>query len=159
ITPGPGQTIIPYNYGEGPSQFAVNFRLSRTWGWGERSTGTAGQGGQGGFGGPGGGGPGGGGPGGGGPRGGGGGGGFGGGGRGMGGLGGFGGTGKKYNLTFTVSARNALNHVNYGAPNGTLTSPFFGESTSLTGQGGGPFGGSGTAAGNRRVEFQLRFQF
>jgi hypothetical protein len=39
-------------------------------------------------------------------------------------MGGFGGTGKRYNPTLTLSARNALNHVNYGAPNGVLTSPF-----------------------------------
>ena len=72
------------------------------------------------------------------------------------GMGGFGGTRKRYNLTLTLSARNAFNHVNvsYGAPNGVLTSPFFGESTTLAGQGGGTFGGTGTAAGNRRVELQ-----
>jgi hypothetical protein len=82
----------------------------------------------------------------------------GGGGRG-GGFGGVGGTGKRYNLTFTISARNEFNHVNFGTPNGVLTSPFFGESTTLAGAGGGMFGGAGTAAGNRRVELQLRFQF
>jgi hypothetical protein len=79
-----------------------------------------------------------------------------------------GGTGKKYNLTATISARNAFNHVNFGQPNGVISSPFFGESTSLAsggpggggpGGGGGGFGGSGSAAGNRRIEFQLRFTF
>jgi hypothetical protein len=84
-------------------------------------------------------------------------------------LGNTGGSGKKYNLTLMISARNAFNHVNYGAPNGVLTSPFFGESTTLSsgnlpgGAGGGggrtQFGGVGTAAGNRRIEFQLRLQF
>jgi hypothetical protein len=146
ITPAANQPVIPYNYGNGPSQFALNFRLSRTWGFGERTGAGAGPA----AGGP----PGGPGPGGGGR----GGGGFGGGPRG-GGFGTFGSTGRRYNLTFTLSVRNALNHVNYAAPNGVLTSPFFGESTSLAGQGGGPFGGAGTAAGNRRVELQLRFQF
>jgi hypothetical protein len=161
ILPAAGQTVIPYNYGNGPAQFSANFRLSRTWGWGEPTTAAppGGGGGPGGPGGPPGGGPGGGGGG----RGGGGGGGFagGGGGRGGGGMGmgGFGGTGKRYNLTLTLSARNAFNHVNYGAPNGVLTSPFFGESTTLAGQGGGTFGGAGTAAGNRRVELQLRLTF
>jgi hypothetical protein len=158
-SPLPGETIIPYNYGEGPGQFTVNIRLSRTWGWGEKRSGATG----GGFGGPGG-------PGGfGGPRGGGpGGGGFSGGMRGM--MGGFGGgnTGKRYNLTFTISARNALNHVNFGPPNGVLVSPFFGTSTTLAGGGpggggpGGPGGGGfggGSAAGNRKIELQLRFQF
>lgn len=163
-----GDPYIPVNYGDGPDQFSVNFRLSRTWGWGERSTGNPNQ-----FGGPGGGpgGPGGFGGGGGGRRGGGGGGGFGGfggGPRGM-GMGNVGGTGKKYNLTATISARNAFNHVNFGAPNGVISSPFFGESTTLAsggpGGGGGPagggggFGGAGSAAGNRRIELQLRFTF
>ena len=153
IDPAVGQALIPYDYGHGPAQFSANFRLSRTWGWGERTTPGApnggGGGGRGGFGGP---------PGGGGGGGrGGGGGGFGGGGRG--GLGAIGSTGRKYNLTFTTSVRNALNHGNYGQPVGVLTSPFFGESTSLATGGGGTFGGAGSAAGDRRVEFQLRFQF
>jgi hypothetical protein len=166
IHPGPGDKYIPVNYGQGPNQFSVNFRLSRTWGWGERNTGGnqrpfggGGPGGPGGFGG--------GDHGHGGPRGGGGFGGFGGGMRGMGGFGGVGGSGKKYNLTATISARNAFNHVNFGAPNGVITSPFFGESTSLAGGGGpggggggfGGFGGAGSAAGNRRIELQLRFTF
>jgi hypothetical protein len=151
VTPVAGQTFIPFDYGNGPAQFSANFRLSRTWGWGEQTTpgprsGGGGPGGPGGFGGPGGGG-------------GGRGGGFGGGMRGMGGMGAIGGTGKRYNLTATLSARNAFNHVNYGTPDGVVTSPFFGESTTLAGQGGGTFGGAGTAAGNRRVELQLRLQF
>ncbi len=150
IEPAQSQAVIPYNYGDGPAQFSVNFRLSRTWGFGEHTIGPVGP--QPGQGGPGGGG-------GGGRGGGGGGGGFGGGGRGGGGLGAIGGTGKKYNLTFTVSARNALNHVNYGPPNGVITSPFFAESTTLAGQGGGTFGGAASAAGNRRIELQLRIQF
>ena len=151
-----GDRYIPVNYGDGPSQFSVNFRLSRTWGWGERNSGGnpnqfGGGGGGRGFGG-----------GGGGRHGGGGGfgGGFG-GPRGMGGMGSVGGTGKKYNLTATISARNAFNHVNFGPPNGMISSPFFGESTTLAGGGGpgGGFGGNGGAAGNRRIEFQLRFTF
>jgi hypothetical protein len=157
-----GDRYIPVNYGNGPNQFSVNFRLSRSWGWGERSTGNPNQfGGRGGPGGPGGGGPGGGG---GGRRGGGGGGGFGGfggGPRGMGGMGNVGGSGKKYNLTATISARNAFNHVNFGPPVGVISSTFFGESTTLAGGGGpgGGFGGNGGAAGNRRIEMQLRFTF
>jgi hypothetical protein len=149
--PAPGQALIPINYGHGPAQYSVNLRLSRTWGWGERAAAATPNrgGGGGGFGG------GGGGRGGGPARGG-----FGGGGRGggAGALGG-GGTGKKYNLTATISARNALNHTNLGTPNGSLTSTFFGQSTTLAGQGGGPFGGGNGAAGNRKVELQLRFQF
>jgi hypothetical protein len=152
----PGYGLVPMDYGDGPAQFSVNLRLSRTWGWGERAGGTnPTPNGGGGFGG---GGRGGGFGGGGGGRGGAGGG-FGGGGRGgFGGLGG-GNTGKRYNLTATITARNAFNHVNYAAPDGVLGSPFFGESTALNfGQGAG-FGGNNGAAGNRKVEMQLRFQF
>ena len=47
-------------------------------------------------------------------------------------------SGKKYNLTLSLSARNALNHPNYAAPSGDLSSPFFGRSLSLAGF--GPFG-------------------
>jgi hypothetical protein len=153
--PIPGETLIPYNYGNGPSQFTVNMRLSRTWGWGERKGAAPAAGGRGGGGGnrgPGG------------PAGGFGG--FGGGGRGGGGGGrggGFGGPGagasNRYNLTATISARNMLNHVNFGQPNGNLLSPFFGQSTGLAGGGGGPFGGGNGAAGNRKIEVQLRFTF
>ena len=78
-----------------------------------------------------------------------------------------------YNLTATISARNALNHVNYSAPIGTLNSPFFGQSLSSAGGGGmggpggggggggfgGPGFGGGGAAGNRKIELQVRFQF
>ncbi len=158
-----GETIIPVNYGTGFEHITANLRLSRTFGWGERpgSNSNAGGpdgGGPGGFaGGRGGGGDHGGG--GGGPRGGGG---FGGGrGGGFGGFGG-GGTGKKYNLTMTISARNALNRVNYANPQGSLNSPSFGRSLAIGGDGGG-FGGGGRggggASGNRKVELQLRFQF
>jgi len=145
--PAPGEALIPYNYGDGPDQFSVNLRVSRTWGWGERRTAATpnqggpggGGGGRGGFGGGGGG------------RGGGGFGGGGGGGRG--GLGGLGGgnTGKRYNLTANVEARNAFNHVNLAAPNGTLISPYFNESTALN--------NGNSAAGNRKITLQLRFQF
>lgn len=152
-SPLAGETIIPINYGDGPSQFSANVRVSRTWSWGEKASPNGMPDGMGrGMGGP----PPGGGPGGGGgPRGGPGG--FGGG---MGPMGGFGGggAGKKYSLTASVNARNVFNVVNLAAPNGNLTSPFFGQSTSLAG-GMGPFGGGGSAAGNRRIEFQLRLSF
>ena len=154
--PVAGETIIPVNYGTGFEHITANLRLSRSFGWGERPGSNANGGGSDG-GGPGGfsGGRGGGGDrgGGGGPRGGGG---FGGGrGGGFGGFGG-GGTGKKYNLTMTISARNALNRVNYANPQGSLNSPAFGRSLAI-GDGGGR--GGGGASGNRKVELQLRFQF
>ncbi len=68
----------------------------------------------------------------------------------------FGGaSGKKYNLTLSISARNALNHPNYATPNGDLSSPYFGEFRSLAGF--GPFGAPSTY--NRKVDIQLRFTF
>jgi len=85
----------------------------------------------------------------------------GGGGGGRGGFGGLGGgnTGKRYNFTVTASARNAFNHENLAIPSGILSSPFFGVSTALNNGGGAGFGGNNGAAGNRKVEIQLRFQF
>jgi hypothetical protein len=170
LEPSAGQTFIPYNYGEGPGNFTVNLRVGRTWGFGERASKSGlPPGMDGGPGGPDGGGRG---MGGGGPRGGGmgrGGGGFGGGMGGMGGgpRGGGGVSGKKYSLTLSVNARNALNHVNLNQPTGNLTSPFFGQSTNLAtggggggnGGGGGGFGGGGSAAGNRRIEASIRLSF
>jgi Carboxypeptidase regulatory-like domain len=155
LRPGPNDTIIPRNYGQGPGSFTANVRLSKTWGFGEQVTRPRGNGGGGGGGlGPGGmppgmgGGPGGGGGGrgggGGGPRGGGGGG------------GGGDTTNKRYNLTFSVEARNALNHVNPGQYTGNLLSPLFGESNSL---GSGGFGPPGGQTNNRRITLSLRFTF
>ena len=54
-----------------------------------------------------------------------------------------------------------INHVNLGPRIGDLSSPFFGQSIS-TGGGFGPGGGGGGgggAAGNRKLEFMLRFSF
>ena len=64
-------------------------------------------------------------------------------------------TGHKYNLTLSVNAQNALNHPNYAAPDGDLTSPYFGEHLSLAGF--GPFGSPSTY--NRKIDLQLRFMF
>ena len=71
----------------------------------------------------------------------------------MGGI--FGGerSNQRYSLTFSVHARNILNHVN-GAPlNGDLSSPEFGHSTSLA---PGVFN---TQSANRRMDFQVMFAF
>jgi len=169
LNPLPGEVMIPRNFGNGPGNFSVNLRVSRTWGFGEKNNGpaagddpaaaqrraqmAAGGGPGGGRGGPGGGGPGGGGPGGGGggPRGGGGG-----PGGGRGGAGGGGGDSApgRYNLTLSANARNLFNHTNPGAPISNLSSPEFGQSLSL---GGGGFGGGQTA--NRRIDLSLRFSF
>ncbi|HTR36504.1 MAG TPA: carboxypeptidase-like regulatory domain-containing protein [Bryobacteraceae bacterium] len=152
--PQPGEAILPRNFARSPGSFDINLRLSRTFGFGGTREGSAGNGNFGGGGGPPGGGPRGGGGGRGGP-----GGGFGGGPGG--GPGGFfrglngGSTGKRYNLTVSVQARNLLNHVNPGPVNGIITSPLFGESNSLAG-GFGAFAQSGL---NRRIDLQARFTF
>ncbi len=64
-------------------------------------------------------------------------------------------TEKRYNLTLSISARNLLNHLNPGMPIGNLSSPLFGQSNQLA----GGFGPDHSAAGNRRLELQLRFSF
>lgn len=167
LTPLPGETIIPRNYGDGPGLFNVNLRVSRTWGFGSRRTvekadfdpttlppppvGGPG-GGPGGPGGPGGGAPGGGMRGGGGP------------GRAMMAAMEGGNSGSRYSLTLSISARNLLNTTNPGNPIGNLSSPLFGVANSLMGgfgpgAGGPGGGGGGGAAGNRRIELSLRFSF
>jgi hypothetical protein len=145
VAPGPNSTIIPINYGVGTSRFSVNMRLGKTFSFGGTGQAAATAGPAGPQGGPGGGGFGGGRPGGGGP----GGGGF---GRGRGGGGGGGGRGR-YNVTFNIDARNIFNIVNYANPNGNLSSPLFGEVTSLA---GGPYS---TGASPRRIDLQLAFSF
>ena len=137
--PPAGQIEILIYCGQGPARFALNLRLSKTIGFGKKSQSNAaaggGQMGGGTFGrGPGG-------PGGG--R----------GGRGGGGFGGGESSGQRYSLTLAVSARNIFNNVNAGAPIGIITSPIFGEVTSLpTGPGSGLYS-------NRRIELQATFAF
>ena len=160
IAPGINATPIPVNYGNGPSQWRVDMRFTRSFGWGEKKgAAPPPQGGGGGFGGPGGGGPPPGGGGGGGRGGGpGGGGGFGGGGGGFGGgFGQVGGVSHKYTFGVTLQATNIFNHVNLANPIGALNSPFFGESISSVSTGQGLGGGGVT--GNRRIQLTLRFTY
>jgi hypothetical protein len=125
--PTPGERIVPVNYGTGPGQFVLNLRLSKTFGFGPETGGPRGGGGgrrRGRFGSA------------------------------MGGrmrLGSA--TDRRYGLTFQISARNLLNHVNLATPNGTLGSPFFGRSNALS---GGRFSISGA---NRRIDLQAIFSF
>lgn len=153
LSPKPGETIIPRNYGNGPGFFSVNLRVSKTFGFGpERGPRNNGAGGAGGgpMGAPGGGFGGGGGMrGGGGPRGGGGG--------GPRGGGGFGDatTSRRYNLTVSANARNLFNTNNQGPLIGDITSPLFGTSNRLA----GGFGAEANPANNRRIDFGLRFSF
>jgi hypothetical protein len=145
-SPAPGETIIPPNYGVGPSQFTANLRVGKTFGFGKKPEGRGSSAGQGG--GPGGG-----------PGGRGGGFGPGLGGRGLGGGGGGGGffgpgsTNTRYSLTFSVNARNIFNNVNLGTPIGAVTSPGFGHSNSLVG------GFFSSSAANRRIDLQVMFNF
>jgi len=61
----------------------------------------------------------------------------------------------RYALTFSVSARNLLNHINPGPIIGNINSPLFGLANQLSG-GSGAYADS---ANNRRLEFQARFAF
>jgi len=77
----------------------------------------------------------------------------------MGGMMGGGSTEHPYNLTLMVNVENIFNHFNPGGYDGTITSPYFLQATSVnTGFGGGGFGGGG-AANNRRVQLGIRFTF
>jgi phosphoribosylglycinamide synthetase-like protein len=85
-----------------------------------------------------------------------------GGGGGRGGRGGGGeSTNHRFNATLGVTFTNVLNHFNPGGYVGTMTSPFFGQATSVnTAFGGGDFGGrGGGTANNRRVDLSLRLTF
>jgi hypothetical protein len=149
LTPLPGQTVIPPYYGLGPGRFSLNLRLSKTIGFGpETKSGNlaagGGMGGQGGGGGGGGGGRGGpGGP-----------------GMGRGGFGGMGGpmglgsaTNRRYNLTFSINARNVFNNINFAPLVGNLSSPLFGEPNAIA---GGPYG---SASAPRKLELGAVFTF
>ena len=144
-SPSPNDKLIGPYYGTGPGQFTTNLRLSKTFGFGKKpERASVGPGG-----GPGG-------MGGGGGRGGGPGGGFRGGFGGGGGGGFFGGgapANARYNLTFSVNARNVFNNVNYAAPVGALGTNYFGRSNSLMG------GFWSSAAANRRIDLQASFNF
>ena len=141
-----GATIIPRNYGGGPSQFSINMHLTKTFSFGRLVGESAGdsEGGHGGHshgsrGGP---------PGGSlGPR----------------GLSGVGGPphgmfhgepgNRRYNLEITLDTHNVLNNVNLAPPIGNLSSTLFGQSNALA----GGFHASSTA--NRRIELEARFSF
>lgn len=133
-----GQTMIPRNLGNSPGMVAVNLRISKAFGFGERMGPAADMGGGGQrtsgpqlSSGP--------------PR-----------GHGPGhGLMGMDpvAAGSRYSLTFSIMARNLLNTVNLGRPVGNLSSPLFGTSTSIHGF------GPGGASANRLVDLQMRFSF
>lgn len=107
-SPAPSQSLIPRNYGRGPSFFSVNLNASRTLRVGPARSGGGSKPGE-----------------------------------------------RPYSLTFAVRVQNLLNHTNAAPPVGDLGSSFFGLSTSPA----GGFGGGNPAAGNRRVDAQVRFSF
>lgn len=132
LLPPAGAAPIPINYATSPGRFTLNMRLSKTFGFGAKKEVNSGGGPGGTFGrGPG-------------------------GGHEHGGGGMFGGGGSsnsRYNLTFSVSARNLLNSVNYGPYIGNLSSPLFGEANSSAGQ---PYA---STTANRRIDLQVQFTF
>jgi len=143
VVPQTSEILVPVNSLTSASRFSLNLRLSKTFGFGPKkepvNTGAGGPGAGGTFGrGPGG------------PGGGRGGGGF--GGRGGGGMDG-GANNNRYNLTFSVSARNVFNNVNLATPIGNLSSPLFGQANGLA---GGPYSSS---TANRRIDLQVSFSF
>jgi hypothetical protein len=132
LNPDPtvGAPVIERNAGTSPGYIGINLRMSKTWGFGttkfEGPSGGARAGG--------------------------------GGGRHGGGMF-FGGPGEgtehRFNLTASINARNILNHENLNTPNGAITSPYFFQSTGIT----GGFGAEATASNQRRLDLQLRFTF
>ncbi len=139
IAPGPENAPIPPNTETGPANFMLNFRLSRTFGFGGEGGGRHGgedtapgpEGRVRGLGG-----------------------------RGLSGGGGSslgGATKRRYALTLSISVLNAFNAVNLAPPINVLGSPLFGRSISLA---GGPFSAQvGNPVANRLVNIGLTFSF
>lgn len=131
--PMQSQTTIPRNLGDGPAQFTVNLRVSKSFSLGDSAAPTVDQ--AGGLGGT----------------------------SGAiasgthaGGQGGHGwahanapSSSGRYSVTVSASARNLLNAVNPALPVGNLSSPVFGASMATAGR----------SAANRTIEFQVRFSF
>jgi uncharacterized membrane protein YgcG len=135
-----GSSIVPINYCTGPALFTLNFRLTKTWGFGaSRNPQAASSHGQGGPGGPGGGGH------------------HSGGHSSGGGPSFFGGggssTGKRYNVALGLQVQNVFGNNDLSTPNGVLSSPQFGQSTALQ---GGPYT---TQSALRRILLQASFSF
>jgi carboxypeptidase family protein len=139
VAPAPGQAVIPVNAYAGPGQFTFNLRVAKTFGFGTRkevaAASSGGPGGLGAFGGRGLGG------------------GRGGGGVGRGGVNGGAASNQRYNLTFSVNARNLFNIVNPGQPAGSLGSRRFDRINSLAG------GAFGNASAVRMIQLQAQFSF
>lgn len=103
LAPGPGEATIPINYGDGPDQYRIDMRFSRTWGWGESRnisttppTGVAAGSGR------------------------------------FARFGTIPSTNSRYNMGLTIQATDIFNHVDLSNPQGRLNSPFFDESLNTT---------------------------
>jgi len=132
-TPTAGALLVPPNYLTGPGEFSMNARLSKTFGFGKEVEGGGGGGGhyhhrRGGLGG-----------------------------RGLSSGGGgrhFGSSSdRRYTLELGVMAHNVFNKVNYGTPQGNISSGNFGKSLSLAG------GFFNNQSANRMLNLFLRFNF
>lgn len=136
-TPEPGDTIIPRNYGRGPSFFIANLRIAKefAFGGGAKSKSNSQQSGNNnrtGTNSP------------------------------FGGGAAPSGIGKDedekpYKLEFSVQIRNIFNHTNGNTPIGNLGSPFFGQPVSLAS--GFGLGGGRQSGGNRRLRLEVQFSF
>ena len=136
-SPSGNERLVPRNYGRGPAQINFNIRIAKTIGFGSEN-GSKGNGG-----------------------------GVAGGdvagtasaatGKRINSIIGTPGSGRRYNLVLSVSARNVLNHTNPGPITGNITSTIFGRSNEI----GRPPNGEGfyETANNRRIELQVRFTF
>jgi hypothetical protein len=137
--PPPEEKLVPRNYGRGPAQFTVNLRLAKTIGFGPERRGSGGvaagarpasaaQGNAAATTGS-----------------------------GLRNIIGEPSAPRRYNMIFSLSARNLLNHNNPGPIIGNITSPLFGRANQVA---AGPNGeGFSENASNRRLEVQIRFMF
>jgi hypothetical protein len=134
--PGPGERLLPRNFGRGPGQYNVNLRIAKVIGFGRERGGSAGDGRpastagnpmQAATG------------------------------RGLGGLIGTPSTTHRFNVSIGLSIRNLLNHTNPGPIIGNITSPYFGFANQIAGAQNGE--GFYETANNRRLESQIKFTF
>jgi carboxypeptidase family protein len=131
--PGPGQKIIPRNFGQGPAFFSVNVGLGKVFKFGRAiqpkkplapasggsvvsATGTQKPPAK--------------------PE-----------------------IQRPYSLSFSVYASNALNHTNRGNPVGNMASPYFLKSNGTSGMFFFGPGGGGGSGGNRQVTLRVRLNF
>lgn len=132
LRPAPGEKLIPRNYGQAPGYFSINLRVMKSWMFGEMpSANHAGAPAAANN-------------------------------KNAAAASGAKPSGppeaKRYTLQASVNFLNLFNNVNFGAPIGNLSSPFFGQSLTVNQYGGfGPSGSQG--AGNRRIFGQLRLSF